>query len=101
MSNTVPRRSQVLQVLRQMKPLLNEKYGVTQLGIFGSVARNQATADSDVDIVIEMERPNLFVAVHIKEDLEKALNASVDLVRYRERMNTYLKARIEQDAVYV
>ena len=94
-------RSQVLQVLRQIKPALNEKYGVTQLGIFGSVARDQATAESDVDVVIEMERPSLFISVHIKEALEEVLNVPVDLVHYRPRMNSYLKARIEKEAVYI
>lgn len=84
-----------------MKPVLQEKYGVTQLGIFGSVARDEATDKSDVDVVFEIEHPNLFTSVNIKEDLEAELNISVDLVHYRERMNTYLKARIEQDAMYV
>ncbi|MGI8936497.1 nucleotidyltransferase family protein [Leptolyngbya sp. BC1307] len=96
-----PQRSQVLEVLRKMKPVLKEKYGVTHLGIFGSVARDEATAQSDVDVVFEIEQPNLFISVNIKEDLEAELKISVDLVRYRERMNTYLKARIEKEAVYV
>lgn len=96
-----PQRSQVLAVLRKMKPVLKEKYGVTQLGIFGSVARDEATDESDVDVVMEIEHPNLFTSVNIKEELEAELNLPVDLVRYRERMNTYLKARIEREAVYV
>lgn len=96
-----PQRSQVLEVLRKMKPILKEKYGVTHLGIFGSVARDEATESSDVDVVMEIEVPNLFTSVNIKEDLEAELNVSVDLVRYREHMNTYLKARIEKEAVYV
>ena len=101
MSDSTLQRSSVLAVLRQLKPSLCEKYGVTQLGVFGSVARDQATEKSDVDVVIEMERPNLFIAVHIKRELEEALDVPVDLVRYRNRMNPYLKARIEKDAVYV
>lgn len=101
MNQPVLQRSQVLRVLRQMKPMLSEKYGVTQLGLFGSVARDQATDQSDVDVVMEIERPNLFTSVHIKEDLEEALNVSVDLVEYRPQMNSYLKTRIEKEAVYV
>lgn len=94
-------RSHVLEVLRNIKPTLHKKYGVTRLGIFGSVAREQATEKSDVDVVMEMKQPNLFTSVNIKEELEIALNAPVDLVRYRARMNVYLKARIEREAVYV
>ena len=84
-----------------MKPILKERYGVTHLGIFGSVARDEATENSDVDVVMEIEIPNLFTSVNIKEDLEAELNLPVDLVHYREHMNVYLKARIEKDAVYV
>ena len=101
MTTEVLDRSKVLEVLRQIKPNLQEKYGVTRLGIFGSVARDEATKTSDVDVVMEMEQPNLFMRVHIKEELEEALDKPVDVIRYRERMNTFLKNRIDREAVYV
>ncbi len=101
MTTTVPERGQVLDLLRGIQPTLHKKYGVTKLGIFGSVARNEATETSDVDVVLEMERPNLFLMVNIKEELEISLDRPVDVVRYRERMNPYLKRRIDQDAIYV
>ena len=101
MKKKAPQRNAVLVTLRQIKPLLGEKYGVTKLGIFGSVARNEATECSDVDVVMETSRPNLLLSVHIKDTLEEALKVSVDLVQYREKMNPYLKARIDKDAVYV
>jgi len=89
-----------LAVLRKLKPLLEERYGIKRLGVFGSVARNEAEKDSDVDIVVEMP-PDLYAMVHVKEQLEGALHAPVDLVRYRNRMNSLLKERIEREAVYV
>ncbi|MFG6102472.1 nucleotidyltransferase [Leptolyngbyaceae cyanobacterium CCMR0082] len=101
MKTEVIERSQVLDLLRRIQPTLKEKYGVTKLGIFGSVARGEATESSDVDIVLEMKRPNLFIRVNIKEELEKFLDRPVDVVRYRERMNPYLKRRIDQDVIYV
>lgn len=67
----------------------DEIYGVIRLGIFGSVARGDVTAASDVDMVVEMENPDLFYMVHIKEDLEKALRCPVDIVHYRARMNNF------------
>ncbi|MBC6472640.1 MAG: nucleotidyltransferase domain-containing protein [Hormoscilla sp. GM102CHS1] len=101
MTTEVLVRSKVLEVLRQLKPSLQQKYGVTRLGFFGSVARDEATETSDVDVVMEMEQPNLFMKVHIKEELEYALDKPVDVIRYRERMNTFLKNRIDREAVYV
>ena len=89
-----------LAVLRKLKPLLKERFGIIRLGVFGSVARNEASKNSDVDIVVEMP-PDLYAMVHAKEQLEEALQARVDLVRYRNRMNSLLKERIEREAVYV
>lgn len=94
-------RDKVLNILRQTKGDLSERYGITALGIFGSVARGQQQATSDVDVVVQMRDPNLFVLVHVKEELEKALHEHVDVVHYRERMNAFLKHRIDQEAVYV
>jgi hypothetical protein len=72
------------------------------LGIFGSVARGEAKVTSDVDVVVKMRPPpNLFTLVHVKEGLEEALHEHVDIVHYRERMNSLLKRRIDQEAVYV
>lgn len=101
MTTKVSERDQVLDLLRRIQPTLHEKYGVTKLGIFGSVARDEATENSDVDVMLEMECPNLFIRVNIKEELEQFFDRPVDVVRYRARMNPYLKHRIDRDAIYV
>jgi predicted nucleotidyltransferase len=54
-----------------------------------------------VDVVVELERPDLLLLVGIKQELEELLQRPVDVVRYRERMNPFLKKRILRDAVYV
>jgi len=89
-----------LAVLSKLKPLLEERFGIIRLGVFGSVARNESNKDSDVDIVVEMP-PDLYAMVHAREQLEEALHTRVDLVRYRNRMNALLKERIEQEAIHV
>jgi len=93
-------REQVLNILSAHKQELATKYGVRRLGIFGSVARNEAKETSDIDIIVEMP-PDLFQMVHMKEDLEHLLAASVDLIRYQKHLNTLLKRRIDNEAVYV
>ncbi|HNS03088.1 MAG TPA: nucleotidyltransferase family protein [Anaerolineae bacterium] len=93
-------REAILQTLSAHKPELSAKYGVTRLGIFGSVARGEASSASDVDIVVEMP-PDLFMMVHMKEDLEDILAAPVDLIRYSRFLNDTLKRRIDHDAIYV
>lgn len=94
-------REETLAVLRRQKADLRSRYGVTALGIFGSVARGEADTASDVDVVVRLAEPNLFTLVHVKETLEEALHEHVDVVHYRERMNAYLKGRIDREAIYV
>ena len=67
-------REEILSILKSHKQTFADKYGVTRLGVFGSVARGEATATSDVDIVVEMP-PDLFQMVHMKEELEEMLVA--------------------------
>jgi predicted nucleotidyltransferase len=95
------RREDALALLRQCKPTLERDYGVTVLGLFGSIARDQAGEASDVDVVIKMREPNLFALVHVKDNLEAAFHCHVDVVHYRDRMNAFLKQRIDQEAQYV
>ena len=97
----IKNREAILRELRRIKPDLAKLYGVTKIGIFGSFARNEIREDSDVDVVVEMREPDLFYMVHIKETLEESFKMPVDVIRYREMMNSRLKARIDREAVYV
>jgi hypothetical protein len=94
-------REKILEELRKIKPDFEKRYGVTKIGIFGSLARNEIREDSDIDVVLEMREPDLFYMVHIKEALEERFKKPVDLIRYRNMMNSKLKARIDREAVYV
>jgi predicted nucleotidyltransferase len=94
-------RDEILRVLAQFRDRRAKEFGITRIGIFGSLARGEATDASDVDVVVELERPDLLLLVGIKQELEELLQRPVDVVRYRERMNPFLKKRILRDAVYV
>jgi hypothetical protein len=100
MSKTILSKDEVLRQLRNIQPELGKNYGVTRIGIFGSVARNEAHEGSDIDVVVEMNKPKLFYLVHIKEMLENDFKKPVDVIRYSSKMNAYLKARIDSEAVY-
>lgn len=89
-----------LNILRHYKKEKSEICGITKIGIFGSIARNEQTDNSDVDVCVEMKRPDLFSLVHIKDDLQKRLGRSVDIVRLRENMNPFLRKEINKDGVY-
>jgi hypothetical protein len=94
-------RQQALTVLKQFKREAGSEYGIVSLGVFGSLARNEAKENSDVDVVVETETADPFRIVHLKEHLEALLHTRVDIVRKRQNMNPFLKKQIERDAVYV
>jgi predicted nucleotidyltransferase len=94
-------RDEILNILKNYKNSNLNKYGIVELGLFGSVARNQTSSSSDVDICIKTKAPDMFALVHIKEELQKLLSSSIDIVRIRDKMNPYLKNRINKEAIYV
>ena len=94
-------QAEVLDILKKRKAEFAASYGVMELGIFGSQAKGEAIPNSDVDVVVKMKKPDLFFLVHIKEELEEDYQTKVDIIHYREKMNAFLKKRIDKEAVYV
>ena len=94
-------RDEILEILRAHKDDLVAQYGIVSLGIFGSVARDQAQPDSDVDVVVKLDDPDLFALVRLREDLMALLGCNVDMVHEHQWMRPSLRRRIEQDGVLV
>ena len=94
-------QTEILNLLRRYKPTAQKKYGLTRIGIFGSVARGEQTADSDVDVCYEGQAPSLLTLDMFQTELEQLLDCKVDLVRIRENMNSLLRQRILRDGIYV
>lgn len=94
-------KAQILNELKKFKSAHQQEYGLEGLGVFGSYSRNEANKASDVDIVVQLARQDLFSMIGIKQDLEDILHLPVDVVSYRSDMNVFLKKCIDRDAVYV
>jgi predicted nucleotidyltransferase len=80
---------------------MKERYGVISIGLFGSYARGESMTDSDIDIAVELEKPDLFYLIGIKQTIEDEFGGRVDVVRMRDNMNSLLKSRILRDVIYV
>lgn len=93
-------RSEILDRLYNYKKQNHERYRFTRIGIFGSVAKGISDEKSDIDIVVEQRELDLFLLGCIKTDLEE-FGKKVDIVRFRKEMSSFLKNRIEREAVYV
>ena len=92
---------EIINILRKYKRDNAGKYGILELGIFGSTARGDTGIDNDVDICIKTNTPNPFFLVHIKEDLEDLIHRHIDIIRVRDKMNPHLHERIEKEGRYV
>jgi predicted nucleotidyltransferase len=74
--------AEISQILQDQKPYLAERYGVAEIGIFGFYTRGEQHKDSDLDILIELERPariNLIDLVELELHLSELLGIRVDL----------------------
>lgn len=91
---------EILDVLWHYKKESAKRCEILAIGLFGSVARGEVGANSDVDIVVRISEPDLFMLARIKSDLEERLHVPVDNVTYSESMNRLLKERIDAEAVY-
>ena len=94
-------KEKYLHILSDFQKGRGSYYGITHLGIFGSVARDEHTTSSDIDICYEGDSISLFKLAELKEELETLLGCQVDIVRIRETMNQILKKRITKESIYV
>ena len=76
-------RSIALSILGRLKPDLGKRYKVYKLGIFGSMARNEARPDSDVDVLVDMDPSIGLQFVDMAMEIEKAFGVPVDVVSRR------------------
>lgn len=91
-------RDEVAAVLNGHRALL-DRYHVRSVAIFGSVARGEATADSDIDLLVEFSTPiGLFQFVRLKAALEDILERPVDLATPKS-LKPQLRERILKEAV--
>ncbi len=92
-------RSELLNTLESLKPELDLKFGIHQIALFGSYARDEATSESDIDIV-KMDKHDFFLMNSAKEFLKESLKHEVDLGIFSS-MKTFIKNKIEKEFIYV
>ncbi|MCS6907099.1 MAG: nucleotidyltransferase family protein [Anaerolineales bacterium] len=97
-------REEVIALLRQHYAHLATQYGIRRIGLFGSFARGESDEASDVDLVVEFERPIGFRFVELAEYLENLLGRKVDLltpVGVSQIRLPWIATEIEQSIIYV
>lgn len=92
--------SDIQQILSKEKQHLMDKYPIKSLAIFGSYAKGLATNHSDVDLLVDFERPIGIQFIDLADELETLLSKKVDLVSKSGIKEKYFEA-IKNDLMYV
>lgn len=96
-------KNEIITFLEQNKNYLQEKFHITKIGLFGSFARDEQTALSDVDLLVELDSDvkNFHdTKESLKEFLSHSFERSVDLAR-EKYLKPYAKDLILKDTIYV
>ena len=94
------RRQDILKALSEHRSEIEIRFGVASLSLFGSVARDAAQGESDVDILVSfIKTPGLFGFLELKEYLEDLLKCSVDLVT-KNALKKQFREQILKEAVH-
>jgi predicted nucleotidyltransferase len=92
-------KDQILNFLKQNKQQIKDKYKVNKIALFGSFARDEATENSDIDILVDMA-PSFDNFFDLKYFLEDEFNTKVDLGK-EKNMRQFIKNKIQEDLIYV
>ena len=92
---------EIKEILKKHKKELKEKYGVKEIGIFGSIVRGEEKGGSDVDILVEFEKPiGFFKFLELEEYLSNLIGRKVDLVS-KKALKPYIGKYILEEVVAV
>jgi len=93
---------QILDYLSLNKDRYQKEFHLKRIGIFGSVARDEQTNNSDIDLIVEFEEntPDLYnIKLKIKNEIQSQFNLSVDICR-EKYINPIFKSQILSEAKY-
>ena len=89
-----------IKILQLAKPALLANYPIKRLAIFGSVSRKEDKENSDIDILVELDKPIGLLFMHLADELEGILGNKVDLVSRNGIKDKYFQ-EIKSDLIYV
>lgn len=90
----------IIEKLKRIKPELVKKYGVTQLALFGSYSRDEQTHQSDIDILVDFNKPMGFAYLDLTHDLEKLFSNEKVQVVSKEGIKPYYFERLKSELIY-
>ncbi|MCL2312792.1 MAG: nucleotidyltransferase domain-containing protein [Firmicutes bacterium] len=94
-------QKEIIDVLKKFKNQNSEDLGIVNIGLFGSFARNENTANSDIDILYELDEITWNKICKVEESLSKLFTVNTDVVCKHKALRPFFLKRIEQEIIYV
>ena len=94
-------KEQILSMLKVYYLCNKSELGIERMGLFGSFARNEAGPGSDIDIIITLTKPDLFLYSTITRQLETVFGRHVDLISSKSRLPESFRNHLEKEVIYV
>ena len=91
---------QIIEVLKTNKEYLSQNYGVESIGLFGSFARGEETADSDIDLLVRFRTPDYLAWCNVVSFLENSFQRKVDLVTDGKHLSDRFRKRVTENIIY-
>ena len=87
-----------IRIIQEHQPELQQRFGITSMRIFGSVARGEQKEGSDIDLFVTMP-PKMFNYIEAAQFLEQLLGCSVDLIRDHQNLRPFFRQQINKDGI--
>ncbi len=94
-------KKDILEFLKKNKDYLKQNFEVTSISLFGSFARGEETEESDIDLLVEIEKPTLHNVAGLQIYLEEQFNRTVHVVRKHPRLKERFIKIINRDLIHV
>jgi predicted nucleotidyltransferase len=91
----------IIETIKNAKPYLQEKFGVEEIALFGSYARGEEKENSDIDILVKLNKKTLRNYIGFIDYLQEKLKSKVDVVTKHEHLSDRFLRLVGKDLIYV
>lgn len=98
--NKVLSKNEIIDLIKTEKDFLKKNFGVINIGLFGSYAKDQQNPNSDIDFLVEFSEPRFDWIASLQIHMEKKFQKKIEIVRKRNLCKSRFLQRIEQEIIY-
>ncbi len=93
-------KEEIISRLKELKPTLQKEFAVKEIGLFGSFSRNESHTQSDIDLLVELEKPIGWKYFSLEPFLENIFKRKIDIVT-KNALKLQLREKILNQVIYI